>query len=646
MLLAFLLFIPLLTLSLLFVNSSREEIHKTELRIKGIQFNSQLSELIQRLQLYRGTALLRVVQNNQQLDKLENLRDSIHKSISLLDMQAKHLHLPQLQKNWTQEKEKLLSLLKQNQNSPQPIQRFTDCSHEISQLLTLMKQSQYHFKLVNQKDMTLYLLNQVIFNYLPSITEELGYIRGLGSYTLAQKNYPGHTKTLLKEHYFILGTTLKNLYTVKPFLNTYKTLQNIQIASAFLNQLRQLTHNRLSNTNALNFFKQSTQVINRIHNLNLKLFSTYENLLNRELEQVHKRYYFLLTLISLTLFLAFYFFIATSRLHTRNLNIILKATGELTQGHYCHDIITEGNDEFQTIAMRLNTLASVLSNDHQIIDNYVLISKTDIHGVITHVTTAFCQLTGYTKEELIGKTHALLRHPDNSDEFFQELWETILSGKTWQGELKNLSKKGTEFWAELTIIPLFDNKGNISAFTSIRKDITAKKIADVLATTDALTGLYNRKYFDEHLALEMEIAKRYDQHFSLIMIDIDHFKEINDTFGHHEGDEVLRRFSDLISHALRKSDTFARWGGEEFIILLPHTDIKTATKLAESLRTLVENFCKSHRQASTISLGVTEFDPLNDSEEILLKRLDKLLYKAKTLGRNRVVSSLDTVVVE
>ena len=85
MLLAFLLFIPLLTLSLLFVNSSREEIHKTELRIKGIQFNSQLSELIQRLQLYRGTALLRVVQNNQQLDKLENLRDSIHKSISLLD---------------------------------------------------------------------------------------------------------------------------------------------------------------------------------------------------------------------------------------------------------------------------------------------------------------------------------------------------------------------------------------------------------------------------------------------------------------------------------------------------------------------------------------------------------------------------------
>lgn len=158
-----------------------------------------------------------------------------------------------------------------------------------------------------------------------------------------------------------------------------------------------------------------------------------------------------------------------------------------------------------------------------------------------------------------------------------------------------------------------------------------------LAATDELTGLYNRRFFNEQFTKSLSAARRYTFPLTIIMADIDKFKAVNDTYGHAVGDKVLKSFADILRTMARTEDVSARWGGEEFIILLGHTACAGATVLAERLRSMVESQCLRITSVPvTVSLGVAE---LNDREEgeALLKRADSALYRAKDEGRNRVV---------
>jgi diguanylate cyclase (GGDEF)-like protein len=156
--------------------------------------------------------------------------------------------------------------------------------------------------------------------------------------------------------------------------------------------------------------------------------------------------------------------------------------------------------------------------------------------------------------------------------------------------------------------------------------------------TDPLTGIYNRLKFDEMLMKEISRSKRHKIPLSLVMFDIDHFKTINDTCGHHIGDAVLQQLTAHISKHVRKHDYFARWGGEEFMILLTHNALETAARFAEHLRAEVEALRIRGLQRITSSFGVAQ---LNDGDDIfsLTKRTDEALYKAKASGRNRVEKS-------
>ncbi len=162
-----------------------------------------------------------------------------------------------------------------------------------------------------------------------------------------------------------------------------------------------------------------------------------------------------------------------------------------------------------------------------------------------------------------------------------------------------------------------------------------KKSFEKLAKIDKLTGLINRFQFDVLFAHAVQNAKRYREPLSLIMFDIDFFKKINDDFGHNIGDIVLQHVAKTISERLRSADIFARWGGEEFMVLLPKSDYDDAMKLAEDLRSVVENESFETIGYITISFGVTVMQP-SDDECSLLKRADKALYMAKNNGRNRV----------
>lgn len=156
-----------------------------------------------------------------------------------------------------------------------------------------------------------------------------------------------------------------------------------------------------------------------------------------------------------------------------------------------------------------------------------------------------------------------------------------------------------------------------------------------LATIDSLTSIYNRRKFNEVLSYELRRDERYPSGLSLVICDLDNFKRINDTYGHNTGDEVLKSFASMVKDLIRNSDTFARWGGEEFVLLLPETGFETAMQIAEKIRQETENFLFSDTCTITASFGVTQFLE-GDTETALINRADEALYKAKTNGRNRL----------
>lgn len=186
-----------------------------------------------------------------------------------------------------------------------------------------------------------------------------------------------------------------------------------------------------------------------------------------------------------------------------------------------------------------------------------------------------------------------------------------------------------------------DKQENVSILYGIIEDITIqeeqKQKIEELVKRDKLTNLYNRAKLDDSLLSEINSSKRYDNKLSLVIIDIDNFKLINDTYGHLVGDNVLIQIqmANIMQNNARESDIVGRWGGEEFIVICPNSDIKATKQFAEKLRTLIEKFEFDVVKNKTASFGVAEFEK-EDTVNSLLNRADKALYRAKELGRNRV----------
>lgn len=272
----------------------------------------------------------------------------------------------------------------------------------------------------------------------------------------------------------------------------------------------------------------------------------------------------------------------------------------------------------------------------EIIDKNVMISKTALSGIISDVSSSFLEITGYARSEVLGKSHNILRHPDTPPEVYLDMYRTITSGNIWEGDIKDLSKKGEAFWVHMVITPELDEDGNVDAYIGIAQDITDKKTIEKMSITDTLTGLFNRRSLEATLNHEIAMFERYRNVFSLILFDIDHFKKVNDTFGHQTGDDVLVKIAEIIKGNARETDYVCRWGGEEFIIIVSGLDSNGAFEFAQKLRSLVEEYSFPEVGTVTISCGVVQFKS-NESSHEFTSRADIALYKAKKAGRNTVV---------
>ncbi len=298
----------------------------------------------------------------------------------------------------------------------------------------------------------------------------------------------------------------------------------------------------------------------------------------------------------------------------------------------------------QLIASRIHQsrLVEERSQIAQLVDKYIITSKTNENGYITSVSQAFIDISGFSREELIGNQHSVVRHPDMPKALFKELWETIKSDKVWHGEIKNRTKQGGFYWVDVSIFPDHDFYGNIIGFTAIRLDITDKKRIEELSITDPMTGLYNRRYFDEKFKEMFAFTKRQRKLLVFGIMDVDHFKQYNDYYGHQKGDLALISIAGVIKLFLKRPTDYAfRLGGEEFGILF-FADDSNILDYVNDLRNQVERLGIEHTYNTaskfvTLSIGLFIIDlPCELTEEQCYRLADEQLYRAKNEGRNNV----------
>ena len=266
---------------------------------------------------------------------------------------------------------------------------------------------------------------------------------------------------------------------------------------------------------------------------------------------------------------------------------------------------------------------------------------TDPETTIVSVNAAFTQVTGYSEEEAIGQKASMLRSGRQDKTFYAHMWHEINHFGQWQGEIWNRKKDGNDYLEWLSIAAVKDEQGEVSHYVGIFSDITTEKESEerllYLAHYDQLTALPNRILFNDRLKQALAQAKREQLQVAVMFLDLAGFKAVNDTLGHTAGDEMLRQVAQRLTTCLRATDTVARFGGDEFTIVLPAIEdrddvVVIANKITEEVAR--PYLLDGSEAAVTTSIGISLYPDDGKDTEVLIHRADNAMYHAKRHGKD------------
>ncbi len=310
---------------------------------------------------------------------------------------------------------------------------------------------------------------------------------------------------------------------------------------------------------------------------------------------------------------------------------------DITERKRAEEAIRESEEKYRTILKDMD-------------DVYF---EVDIRGNITFVNASSCKMSGYSEEELLGMPFKKVSAPDDIEKVMEYYGEIFLTGKTGKPFLWSLVKKnGEQEFFEIVVSLIRDKQGKPIGFRGIGRDVTERRQMEEalrdsekrfreLSIIDELTQLYNSRHFYFQLQIELDRSNRYGQPLTLLLLDLDNFKAFNDTYGHVEGDQVLRRLGQVLKRCMRKTDLAYRYGGEEFTILLPMTTYADSTVIAERIRVELKKESFSPKAGKdvhmTVSIGAAQFKLQEDMRDFV-NRVDQFMYQAKKNGKDRVCS--------
>lgn len=326
--------------------------------------------------------------------------------------------------------------------------------------------------------------------------------------------------------------------------------------------------------------------------------------------------------------------------HVRGVTLWLQ---DVTLEKALHTVFQESKESIDDLHCQLDSM-------RQAIDAHAIVVVMDCEGLVTHVNSRFCQISGYTSEELLGLPYYQLNADTQSDETWRYAWQCVLAGKNWQGELAQRAKDGSVFWTATTLVPWKDHRGIVRQFVSIRTDITERKRYEneliLAARIDKLTGLPNRSLLIDRLQRAINRSlKMSDYQFAVMFLDFDRFKIVNDSLGHEMGDLLLQGIAQRLRSSLRTTDTIgldvvgnsvARLGGDEFVVILDGIHrVEEATAVAERLLKQFEKpFVIGDQDLyTTASIGIVFDDGQYEHADQILRDVDTAMYSAKSAGK-------------
>ncbi len=302
--------------------------------------------------------------------------------------------------------------------------------------------------------------------------------------------------------------------------------------------------------------------------------------------------------------------------------------------------MTEQGFSFESIVANTNDAVIVTKAD----------PITEPGPEIVYVNDAFSRLTGYSREEALGRSPRFLQGEETDTSSIATLRDGLQNVQPVQTVLKNYCKSGESYWVDLNIFPLTDENGTLTHFAAFERAVTEMAEGAWWSMdrpgADSLTGASDRVTFLAHAGQEVNRAKRYGDPLALAILDLDHFKAINETYGRAAGDAVLQAFSATCNSILRGTDIFARIGGEEFAVLMPSTAPEAARATMERVRRDVAAtpiHWDGRSIQPSVSIGLATYLPFDESIEPIMQRADAALIQAKSDGRNPIASNSDAM---
>ncbi|CAA6822439.1 MAG: diguanylate cyclase/phosphodiesterase (GGDEF & EAL domains) with PAS/PAC sensor(s) [uncultured Sulfurovum sp.] len=368
---------------------------------------------------------------------------------------------------------------------------------------------------------------------------------------------------------------LENNYLISDLPNYHALEGQITAVTHRVNQLLIMIDNRIINSDKENldndFFLEKINSTIETEDMLYTMFSyAYKDAINELMSKSNNSLWSLLTLFLVIVLIALYIFIAFYYSITGNLKKLQTASEMIAEGNTNIKLKVDKSDEIGDALLAFNTMSEKLSENIAFLDGYKtaidtssIVSKTDTKGIITYVNKMFCEVSGYTKNELIGRSHNIIRHEDNSVDIFENMWETIQAKKIWKGILKNKNKDGTAYIVNATILPILDSDNNILEYIGVRHDITElEKSKEEIKKqrTDLLTSLPNRN----QLLVDLKVAVKP----ILFYLNIDNFSGFNDFYGSDIGDSVIVKLADTLKKFKRlEAFQLYRLQGDQFILL-------------------------------------------------------------------------------